>query len=279
MVQSKKQRLWQRNFNGEIRRQMLRDIVPLTTPLSVHIETSSACCLKCNYCPQSLPLEQRKNIGHGVMTMSLFRKVVDDCVEFPKKLKSLRFAGFGEPLLNPKIAQMVSYARDRQMAESIIIFTNALRLSHPLAEQLAGLVDTLLIDIQGTSAQEYQNVANTEIDFDELVDNIAYLYNIPNRRCKMTIKSFKFIADKDREKFFRIFENICDEICIENITRTYPGIDYDGMITDEKEDMGKPFCRSDYCSYPFYQLTVTALGGGKCLLLSSGNWEWHALCG
>ena len=45
------------------------------------------------------------------MSMELFKKVIDDISNFPKKLKILRIAGLGEPLINQNISKMISYAK------------------------------------------------------------------------------------------------------------------------------------------------------------------------
>ena len=73
--------LWRSNEDGErIRRHKLRDILPLDVPLSIDIEASSVCCLKCKYCPQSLEQSKKKdiNIGqNGFMDYVLFRRLID----------------------------------------------------------------------------------------------------------------------------------------------------------------------------------------------------------
>jgi MoaA/NifB/PqqE/SkfB family radical SAM enzyme len=277
MDKENKQVMWRSNTGGgnKTRRHMLKDVLPLDTPVSLDIEAAGACCLKCAYCPQSLSVEKKKelNIGTGVMEFSLFEKMVDECTKFPNKLKSIRFAGFGEPLLNSNLAKMVQLVKEKNIAESVIIFTNGLLLTHDLSEKLveAG-VDTFLIDIQGTNADDYLKYAGTRMDFANLMDNLSYLHGL-NQRGKIFIKTYRFIVDKKREEFFQIFEPVADEICIENIYEINKDIDYTGMITEEKEVCGVEFFSSQYCPLPFYAMSINAHGlvTACCLPASKAN--------
>ena len=61
---STKQTMWRANRTGEPkRRHMLKEILPLEVPLSLDIEASSRCCLKCRYCPQSLSDAKKKELN------------------------------------------------------------------------------------------------------------------------------------------------------------------------------------------------------------------------
>lgn len=264
MKTNKKQSMWRSNSQKEKRRQMLKDILPLDTPLSIDIEACGACCLKCAYCPQSLTPQQKQeiNIGSGVLSYSLFEKIVNDCTKFDAKLKSIRFAGFGEPLCNSDLPKMVLLAKEMSIAESVIIFTNGIMLTHDLSNKLvkAG-VDTFLIDIQGVCEDDYLKHAGTKINFENLLDNLNYLAKLcKSRNTRIFIKTFKFMIENTRERFFELFEPIADEIGIENIYEIYPEIDYTGMITEEKETCGVDFYQSNYCSYPFFQMAINAYG-------------------
>lgn len=263
-MQSKKQAMWRSNTEGEpIRRHVLKDMLPLDTPLSMDIEAASMCCLRCKYCPNSLSDEKRRvlNIGqNGLMPYSLFEDIVEQCKAFPHRLKNIRFAGFGEPLLNHDLAQMVSTVKREKVADTVTIFTNGIPLTHALSEELvkAG-VDTFLFDIQGINAEDYARIANTRIDYGKLHENIRYLHGLDGRG-KIFIKTFKFIIEGREDRFFGLYENFSDEIGIENVYEISPEVDFTGMITDEKETCGVEFISSDYCSYPWYQMAINSKG-------------------
>lgn len=142
------------------------------------------------------------------------------------------------------------------MSETITIFSNGLPLTKELCDGLAGKVDTILFDIQGTSAEDYRKWAKTEVDFDSLVGNIRYLHRI-NKGGKVFCKTFKSIVRGKEEEFRRIFEDCCDEIGIEDLYEIYSEIDYSDMVIEEK---ASDFHSSRYCPYPWYQMAVDASG-------------------
>ena len=266
MIEKKnnKQSMWRTNTEGEpIRRHMLKEIVPMDTPLSMDVEASPLCTLRCNYCPHSLDLDEKKklNIGQGsVMSEDVFQKIVEQCKMFPKPLKNIRFAGYGEPLLNSELANWIKLIKKEGIADTVTIFSNGIPLSKEKAEELAEAgVDTLLFDIQGLSDEDYKVNGNRKIDFNNLYDKISYYYRI-KKSGKVFIKTFKYIIQGREKEFFDLFDKCADEIVIENIYETCSEMDYEGMITNEKETCGVDFVNTSYCPWPWYQLAINATG-------------------
>ena len=107
------------------KRMRLADALPLDTPFSVQIFPVYGCNLACAYCIHSVPPAERGFVAGKVMLDdALYKKCIDGLTEFPRPLKMLRFAGTGEPLLHPHITDMVAYAREKEVAETIDIVTN-----------------------------------------------------------------------------------------------------------------------------------------------------------
>jgi MoaA/NifB/PqqE/SkfB family radical SAM enzyme len=161
------------------KRTKLADVLPLDTPFLVQIFPAYACDFSCNYCIHSLPTEKRGFIANkSIMDFDFYKKCINDLKEFPQKIKMLRFAATGEPLLHPKIAEMVKYAKEKDVANSLDIVTNASLLTKELSDKLidAGL-DWLRISVQGLSSDKYKEVCGVEIDFNNFVESIRYFYN------------------------------------------------------------------------------------------------------
>ena len=91
------------------------------------------------------------------MDFSLFKKCIDDMKKFPNKIKVLRFVGIGEPLLHPRIADMVDYASG--LPEKIEMITNGSLLTLGMITDLlhCGL-NRMVVSIQGTSSRRYKEV-------------------------------------------------------------------------------------------------------------------------
>ncbi len=162
------------------KRLILAKVLPLDTPLVLQIFPIYACNFTCKYCTFSIPRNKRGFISDKiVMDFELLKKCVDEMTFFPHKIKTLRFVGMGEPLLHPKIADMVKYAVSKYVAEKVEILSNGSLLTPKLADSLiaAGL-SRLVISIQGTTAKKYQEVSRINLDFEKFVKNIKYFYKI-----------------------------------------------------------------------------------------------------
>ena len=76
-------------------RTRLETVIPLAAPFILYVDPSSACNLKCRFCPCGRAHDdlwtESKRSSVGVMEMDLFRKIVDDCSGFRIRLK---FCGY-----------------------------------------------------------------------------------------------------------------------------------------------------------------------------------------
>lgn len=119
-------------------------------PISISIEPTTSCNLRCPECPSGLRSFTRPT---GMLDAGLYRKVID---ELAPTLTYLTFYFQGEPYLHPSFLDMVSYASARN------IYTATSTNAHYLSEQVAirtvesGL-DRLIISIDGTTQEAYES--------------------------------------------------------------------------------------------------------------------------
>lgn len=120
-------------------------------PLKLHLEPTSHCNLRCVMCPQSMDATRGNS---GYMTLDLYRKIIDEAREFVLEI-NLFFRG--EPLLHPRIVEMVRIARDAGIA--VHINTNATLLRGKMIDGLldAGL-DKLTISFDGGEKELYEQM-------------------------------------------------------------------------------------------------------------------------
>lgn len=76
-------------------------------PISVSIEPTTSCNLRCPECPSGLRSFTRPT---GMLKKDFFRRTIDDIY---KELTYLIFYFQGEPYLNPDFLEMVKYASDK----------------------------------------------------------------------------------------------------------------------------------------------------------------------
>lgn len=243
----------------ESERKQLHEIVPLKMPFAMDFFVSNACNFKCFYCLQS-------NTGNGheyfqkgsMMTFETFKRCIDN-ISAAGKLKILTMSGTGEPLLNPAIVEMVQYAVDMEVADSVEIVSNGALLTHEMSEKLAKAgLGRLRISLQGLNSRAYKEVSGIVLDFEKLKEEIRYFYKVrKNSILYIKVMDFMVKEEADRKRFYDDFENYCDEINIENLVPLYEDIDYSVSGSDFKYSLyntAASECR--ICTRPFFHCAV-----------------------
>jgi radical SAM protein with 4Fe4S-binding SPASM domain len=251
---------------SSIARLQLSEAVPLDTPLAVHLFPIYACNLRCEFCIWALNEQRRGYLSDvKVMTYATYCKTIDGLKEFPCKLGLWRIAGVGEPLMHPKIDKFVRYAVNSGSIERVEIVTNATLLTHELSDKLidAGLAK-LRVSIQGNSADTYKKYTKQRINYDALVENLAYYYNQRgNSKLYVKVMSYMLEDENAAEQFIKQFEPICDALQIEHLTPVVNGIDFDELAGGKKlnsRQTGGAFDDVAVCALPFYMLQLNPDG-------------------
>lgn len=119
-------------------------------PLSISIEPTTSCNLRCPECPSGLRSFTRPT---GMLQQDLFESVIS---QLKPTLNYLTFYFQGEPYLNPQFLTMVKYASQQNIYTATS--TNAHYLKDDVAKQTveSGL-DRLIISIDGTSQDTYES--------------------------------------------------------------------------------------------------------------------------
>ncbi len=119
-------------------------------PISVSIEPTTSCNLRCPECPSGLRSFTRPT---GMLDSNVYQKIIN---ELSPTLSYLTFYFQGEPFLNPNFLEMVAYASSKKIYTATS--TNAHYLKDDVAKQTveSGL-DRLIISIDGTTQDTYQS--------------------------------------------------------------------------------------------------------------------------
>ena len=118
-------------------------------PLSVAIEPTTSCNLRCPECPSGLRAFTRPT---GMLQKDFYRETID---QLHKDIFYIIFYFQGEPYLNPNFLEMVQYAAKKGLYTATS--TNAHYLSEENARKTveSGL-DRLIISIDGTTQEVYE---------------------------------------------------------------------------------------------------------------------------
>ena len=264
----------------ETNRTALQEVIPLETPFVLHIELTNVCNLRCRFCTeQNDELMKKLGIQRGFMKSEVFKSIIDDLKKFPKKLKRLYLYQGGESLLHRDIISLIQYAKQAQVAEQLVLFTNGTLLAQELGTKLAhsGL-DLIQISVEGVSAEQYESVAGKKIDYDKFLAGVANLYRQKPSSCELHAKILDCgLSEEDKAKFHHDFSGISDQHYIENLLDSCPADIMDttlghGATTTQE---GRPLVEKLVCTQPFYVSVIYydgTVGGCSC-----GDWR-RAIC-
>ena len=117
-------------------------------PSRLWLEVTSHCNLRCPLCPnQALPKEKK-----GFMDWDLFQKIVDQSAG---KIHDIYLFHRGEPLLHPRLIEMIDYAEHRGIPTRI--HTNATLLTESLSRRLlSSRLRMISFSFDGYDAASYE---------------------------------------------------------------------------------------------------------------------------
>lgn len=244
----------------------LQEVIPLETPFLLYVDPSSTCNFRCQFCPTGhKDLIQASQYKRSFLGLDLFEKLLRDLEAFPQPLKVMRMNKIGEPLLNKKLPDMIALAKQSGRVQYIDLATNAALFTPELLTRMvtAGL-DRLNISLEGMSREQYAEHAGVKIDFDQLVENIRWLYD-HRGDCEVTIKiPGNYLSSEDRQKFFDTFGDYCDRIFVEELSPIWPEFDVEqraGVKVQNSEGQYRQTLQDkDVCTYIFYAMAVNADG-------------------
>src|SRR4051794_9604801 len=119
-------------------------------PISISIEPTTSCNLRCPECPSGLRSFTRPT---GMMKKELFESVV---TQLAPSLSYLIFYFQGEPYLHPHLLEMIKLASVKKIYTATS--TNAHYLSDEAAkETVESGLDRLIISLDGTTQESYQS--------------------------------------------------------------------------------------------------------------------------
>ena len=118
-------------------------------PMTISIEPTTACNLRCPECPSGLRSFSRPT---GNLKSNFFKQSIDNLY---KDLLYLIFYFQGEPYINPEFLDMVKYAHSKKIYT--ITSTNGHFLNEENAKKtIESGLDRLIISVDGTTQETYQ---------------------------------------------------------------------------------------------------------------------------
>jgi radical SAM protein with 4Fe4S-binding SPASM domain len=146
------------------------------------------------------------------MDWELYKKIIDECAN--SSLYSIKLSWRGEPLVHPKVVDMVRYAKDKKIKD-VAFLTNGTSLNRYMNLELvnAGL-DWISFSFDGFK-EDYERI-RCPAKFEQTIDNIKDL-----RRCReyfdlkkpqIRVQSIQSVIEGREEEFLKLWEGIADKI-------------------------------------------------------------------
>ncbi len=177
-------------------------------PPHLDIEPTMLCNMKCPMC-----FQQHMDINkEGYLDFELYKKIIDESAR--NKLYSIRLCHRGEPLLHPRIVDMVRYAKDKGIKE-VFTLTNGLLLNEKLICELYGAgLDWLQLSIDG--AYDIYEKIRQPAKFEDIYSKVKLLYKIRKEQRRLRpiiwIQSLWSAVRHNPEEFIELFAPYVDKI-------------------------------------------------------------------
>ncbi len=140
-------------------------------PFFIKIEPTNRCMLRCSCCLHSAARnEPLENIELGDMDFTLFKKIIDQLAPY---LLKVSLYSEGEPLIYRRIADMVKYLSDNNIAS--VISSNLNFLPPALAKELVkSRLTHLIVSLDGYDQESYIKYRDGG-NFDHVITNIKII--------------------------------------------------------------------------------------------------------
>ena len=177
-------------------------------PIHLDLETTSRCNLRCTFCDK-LPLLGPERLGD--MDFDLFTRILDEAGQ--NGLASLKLSYRGEPLLHPRLADLVAYAKAQKVLD-VYFNTNGMLLTQARARALieAGL-DRISVSVEGIDPEAFER-ERVGARFDTIVRRLDELLALRERlgvaHPRVRVQTVR-LPGLDLEAYARFWSNHADE--------------------------------------------------------------------
>lgn len=161
-------------------------------PMSVSIEPTTSCNLRCPECPSGLRSFTRPT---GMLRRELFTSVID---QLARTLNYLTFYFQGEPYLHPDFLDMVRYASGKGIYTATSTNGHYLRDDTARATVESGL-DRLIISVDGTTQETYESY-RIGGNLEKVLEGAAHIVHHKKKlRARTPHVVFQFLVVKPNE--------------------------------------------------------------------------------
>lgn len=272
---------------------------PVRRPYRAMVEICRACNLRCPSCP----IGSGKAQYYPSMSLVRYNTIIDSISE---TVCDLSLFNYGEPLLHPRLAEIIRYARKKRIS-SVKIHSNGLMLSPKVSKILVDeQLTKIRISVDGATKETYSKY-RVGGNFDVLIKNIKGLISEKKRQnSRLPEIETQFIImnhnEHEVEAFNKLMKNLgVDKIRYKTFNAYMSGYDDKDKnmrfipknkafrrYSDDDARLTKKEYLLDICGWPWERIVINADGKivpccydyngehclGKLTEKSKGDW-WN----
>jgi len=228
-------------------------------PLHLDLDVTNACNLRCKMCARSIMTEKGNMPEIGFMDFDFVRRLIDEGAS--KGLASIKFNFQGEPLLHPKIVEMVAYAKKTGIIDTMFN-TNGMLLTPEMSEALleAGL-DNIFFSIDSAYKENFEAI-RIGANYEKVVENILTFARLKQVKEKHSVQiSANMVVMKENkdevDTFIKQWNDIVDTVNW--------GLDHQFVLKEKPETISNIQTKSDnFCCSQLWQRLIVSWNG-ECL--------------
>lgn len=233
------------NLLLQILNKRLRLPMTLGIPYCLTVEPASVCNLACSTCPAGL---KRKMCNPTLLRLEDFKRTIDLMGDY---LTYIQFWSWGEPFLNPAIADMISYAKKKGII--VVSSTNGhfLQDDDNMTRLVHSGLDELILAVDGTTQDVYK-LYRQGGDLGRVLEGIRNLVrvreregtNTPRLHMRMVINPFN---ENQKDEFAELGRGLgVDLVSYKKIDIGMGGVTGDDSLLPKNPDYIIKFCNNDY---------------------------------
>lgn len=176
-------------------------------PVYMEISPYGGCNHRCIFC--ALDYLEYKPVYLDTKVLKGFLKDIA-----LRGVKSIMFAGEGEPLLHRDISELITYAKDRGL--DVAITTNGVLLSKDILDEVFPHLSWLRISLNAGTARTYSYIHRTRAgDFDGVIGNIKKAVKLKKEKNSPCIIGVQFLLLNENYKEVSILAGLLKSIGVD----------------------------------------------------------------
>jgi MoaA/NifB/PqqE/SkfB family radical SAM enzyme len=201
-------------------------------PRYLMYDVNNVCNARCPFCPQSA-IAVSESFAPRHLAWEDFEKTIREAARYPVEL--VRFTGDGEPLLHPRMTDMIALAVDLGLAKVNLTTNGSLIRGKRLEELVRNPPHVLDLSLDAARPETYAKY-RVGLDFDVTVANVhAFLARRDPKRTKVVLSMIHHPGLDDEVAEFRAYwEPLVDEVAIRGLHSNLGSVDVGAYATPDE---------------------------------------------